>query len=237
MHFETIKRDEILPIIDQAKDSEEQKDILCDLLDCSKKELNALVKELRAERDSTTAKESTSGESAHMDVRNKRWTPEDLEKLSKLHKSGKTSKEIAAELGRSTTAVINKLRQLGVSDRSEQDALVRAVATNDELAEIAAYAGELEGLINKKDAEILTLQSALDASSAEKDRYNEELEAAWKTADEKEKALSVTEERLKSLRELLMKYDRKQTVLSSALAKSLEFIASMNAIIGEVLKA
>ena len=57
MQFKTVKRDEILPMIEQAKDVKEQKKILCDLLDCTMKELDALIRELRAERKQNGAAE------------------------------------------------------------------------------------------------------------------------------------------------------------------------------------
>ena len=56
MHFKTIKRDEVLPMLEQAKNKTEQKKILCDLLDCKCGELDELITELKIER--TQAKEN-----------------------------------------------------------------------------------------------------------------------------------------------------------------------------------
>ena len=114
--------------------------------------------------------------------------------------------------------------------------LLNRVAHDDELSDVAAYAKTLEATLSVRDSEIKALQERIDASAAQSDHYDEKLEEAWKAADEKAKALLFTEEKLKSARELLVKYDRKNTVLSSALAKSLEFIASLNGIISEALK-
>lgn len=50
MHFKTIKRDEVLPMLEQAKDKKEQKKALCDLLDCKPAELETLILELEGER-------------------------------------------------------------------------------------------------------------------------------------------------------------------------------------------
>lgn len=50
MHFKTIKRDEDLPMLDQAKNKKEQKKALCDLLDCKPAELETLILELEGER-------------------------------------------------------------------------------------------------------------------------------------------------------------------------------------------
>ncbi|MBE6537964.1 MAG: hypothetical protein E7671_00675 [Ruminococcaceae bacterium] len=56
MHFKTIERDEVLPMLEQTKNVKEQKEILCDLLDCNMKELNSLIRELRAEREEAEIK-------------------------------------------------------------------------------------------------------------------------------------------------------------------------------------
>lgn len=50
MHFKTIKRDEILIMLEQAKCKKEQKKVLCDLLDCKPHELETLILELEGER-------------------------------------------------------------------------------------------------------------------------------------------------------------------------------------------
>ncbi len=57
MHFKTIKRDEVLPMLEQAMNKTEQKKILCDLLDCRNEELEKLIKELESERAANKAKE------------------------------------------------------------------------------------------------------------------------------------------------------------------------------------
>lgn len=51
MHFKTIKRDEVLVNLEQAKNKKEQKKILCDLLECKPEELDELIKKLENERE------------------------------------------------------------------------------------------------------------------------------------------------------------------------------------------
>ena len=181
MHFKTIKRDEILPMIDQAKNKKEQKKILCQLLECDTGELDALIKKLKAE---------------------------------------KAEKAAQYELC-----------------EADDKALVKKVARDDELAAISAYANELQAKLKEKEAVIATLEAAIDASAAAEDQYKELIRDAEKKLEEKNAALTLTEERLRSARELLMKNDKKMTVLSDALAKALAFIASLNGILADILKA
>ena len=244
MRFHTIKRDEILPMIEQAKNPGEQMEILCDLLECSMEELLVLLEELKKER--TIKREKVPA------LKSGRWDEIELERLKKLHKKGLSSAEIADRLGRKKKAVIHMISVLkqkdvenNVCDKREKRVaaesvpakeLVERVAHDEELSDVAAYAKTLEATLSERDSEIKALQEQIDASAAQSDHYDEKLEEAWKAADEKAKALLFTEEKLKNARELLLKYDRKNTVLSSALAKSLEFIASLNGIISEALK-
>ena len=58
MHFKTIKRDEVLVLLEQAKNKKEQEKILCDLLECKPEELEKLIKELEGERAAHKAKEN-----------------------------------------------------------------------------------------------------------------------------------------------------------------------------------
>lgn len=178
MHFKTIKRDEILPMIEQTKAKKEQKAILCDLLDCTAKELEAIIRELKAER----------------------------------------KKKDAAE--------------------SENDGAVKAaakkVAESDELTEIAAYAKKLEGDLNAKEKELAEVRKA--AAEVEVS-LGEELEAAWREAEQRAKEAAVLKERTQDYLTQMLKSDKKVEILSIALSKSLEFIASLNAVIAEVLKA
>ena len=185
MHFKTIKRDEILPMIDQAKNKKAQKKILCQLLECDKGELDALIKELKA---------------------------------------GRAEKAVQYE----------PCKEIHVAD---DKALIKKIAEDDELAAISAYANELQAKLREKESEIATLQTALDASSALEVRYNELIRDAEKKLGEKNTDLKLTEERLISARELLLKNDKKMSALSDALSKALAFIASLNGVIAETLKA
>lgn len=188
MHFKTIKRDKILPMIDQAKNKKEQKKILCQLLECDTGELDALIKELKAEKAEKAAQYELCEEA-----------PDE-------------------------------------SPKADDKALIKKVAQDDELAAISAYANELQAKLREKESEIATLQTALDASTAVEDKYRELVRDAEKKLDERTSDLKFTEERLKSARELLMKNDKKMTMLSDALAKSLAFIASLNGVIADALK-
>ena len=180
MYFETIKRDEILPMIEQAKDKKEQKKILCDLLGCTMKELEALIRELKAER-----KKSENDETVK--------------------------------------------------------AAVKKVAESDELTEIASYAKKLEGELAAKDKELDEIKAELekerDAAAAKEDQFAEEIEAAWAEADSREKANEELKETQRRYAQRIIKSENKAEMLSAALSKSLEFIASLNAVIAEVLKA
>ena len=57
MHFKTIKRDEVLVNLEQAKNKAEQKKILCDLLECKPSELDELIKKLENEREARKLQE------------------------------------------------------------------------------------------------------------------------------------------------------------------------------------
>ncbi|MBR3966560.1 MAG: hypothetical protein IKJ91_05750 [Clostridia bacterium] len=189
MHFKTIKRDEILPMIDQAKNKKEQKKILCQLLECDTGELDALIKKLKAEKAEKAAQYELCEEAS------------------------------------------------GKAPEADDKALIKKVARDDELAAISAYANGLQAGLKEKEAVIATLETALDASAAAEDQYKELIRDAEKKLEEKNAALTLTEERLRSARELLMKNDKKMTVLSDALAKALAFIASLNGVIADILKA
>ena len=240
MHFKTIKRDKILPMIEQAKDKKEQKSILCDLLECKPSELEALICELEKEREANNV-------SPTPDIKSGKWEDTEIEQLKKLHGRGLGSAEIAKKIGRKQKSVIYKLSELNLNEAqyelceeapmADDKALIKKIAEDDELAAISAYANELQAKLKEKEAEIATLQTALDASSALEDRYSELIRDAEKKLEEKNTALKLTEDRLKSARELLLKNDKKMTILSDALAKSLAFIASLNCVIADFLKA
>ncbi len=240
MHFKTIKRDKILPMIEQAKDKKEQKSILCDLLECKSDELDVLIKELEKERTAANTE-------AVPEFKSGKWSDIELEQLKKLHGRGLGSAEIAAKLGRLQKSVIHKLAELKqdeaqyelCEDGKEADdkAPIKKALENDELTAANNYARELEIRLSERDSKIEALEKALDASCAAEDRYRELVKEAEESAEETKKALALSEERLKNCREHLMKYDREQTALSAALAKSLEFIATLNGVISKYLKA
>jgi hypothetical protein len=243
MHFKTIKRDKILPMIEQAKDKKEQKSILCDLLECNKDELEALICELEKER-------AANNLSPTPDIKSGKWEDTEIEQLKKLHGRGLGSAEIAAKLGRPQKSVTYKLAELRKEEAqyelceeapdetpaADDKALIKKVAQDDELAAISAYANELQAKLKEKELEIATLQTALDASTAIEDQYSELIRDAEKKLEEKNTDLKLTEDRLRSARELLMKNDKKMTMISDALAKSLAFIASLNGVIADALK-
>ncbi len=240
MHFETIKRDKVLPMIEQAKNKKEQKSILCDLLECKPNELEALICELEKEREANNV-------SPTPDIKNGKWEDTEIEQLRKLHGRGLGSAEIAKKIGRKQKSVIYKLSELNLNEaqyelceetlEADDKALIKKITHDDELAAISAYANELQAKLREKDAKIATLETALDASTAVEDRYKEIIRDAEKKLDERSSDLKFTEERLKSARELLLKNDKKMTILSDALAKSLAFIASLNGVIADTLKA
>ena len=240
MHFKTIKRDKVLTMIDQAKDKKEQKKILCDLLECKPSELDELINELEMEREANNV-------SPQPTIKSGKWENTEIEQLKKLHGRGLGSAEIAKKLGRKQKSVISMLSVLKQKDaqyelceetlKEDDEALIKKVARDDELAAISAYANELQAKLKEKESEIATLQTALDTSTAVEDRHNELIRDAEKKLEEKNVALTLTEERLRSARELLMKNDKKMTVLSDALAKALAFIASLNGVIADILKA
>lgn len=214
MHFKTIKRDKILPMIEQAKDKKEQKSILCDLLQCKPRELEELIKELENERAANVVEPAP-------DIKSGKWEDSEIEQLKKLRDRGLGSGEIAKKLGRLQKSVISKLSELKKheeqyelcedNDDASDKELAKKVAENDELAAISAYANELQARLKEKEAKIAALEKTLDASTA-------------------------AEESLKNCRELLLKYDKKISVLSEALSKALAFIASLNGVIADALK-
>ena len=122
------------------------------------------------------------------------------------------------------------------NDDASDKELAKKVAENDELAAISAYANELEARLKEKEAKIATLEKALDASTAAEDNYYDIVKEAEERAEEAGKALALSEERLKNCRELLLKSDKKISVLSEALSKALAFIASLNGVIADALK-
>ena len=109
MHFKTIKRDKILPMIEQAKDKKEQKSILCDLLECNKDELEALICELEKKRAANNLSPTPA-------IKCGRWEDSEIEQLKKLHGRGFGSGEIAKKIGRKQNSVIYKLAELKLDD-------------------------------------------------------------------------------------------------------------------------
>lgn len=244
MNFKTIKRDKVLPMIDQAKDKKEQKKILCDLLECKPSELDELINELETER-------AAGNIEVVPEFKSGKWSDIEIEQLKKLHGRGLGSAEIAKKIGRKQKSVTYKIAELNLNEEqyelceeasgeapeADDKALIKKVARDDELTAISAYANELQAGLKEKEAVIATLQTAFDASAAAEDQYKELIRDAEKKLKEKNAALTLTEERLRSARELLMKNDKKMTVLSDALAKALAFIASLNGILADILKA
>ncbi len=243
MHFKTINRDKVLPMIEQAKDKKEQKKILCDLLECKPSELEALITELKNERAANDVTPVSS-------IKSGKWEDSEIEQLKKLHGRGFGSGEIAKKIGRKQKSVIYKLAELKLDElqyepyketckeihEADDKALARKVAHSDELAAVSAYANELQAKLREKEAEIATLQAALDASAAIEDQYKELVWDAEKKLKEKNDALKLTEDRLRSARELLLKNDKKMSVISDAMSKALAFIASLNGVIADYSK-
>lgn len=82
MTFETIKRDEILGILREAKNVKEQKKILCDMLYCTPAELEKLIAELESEKK----------------ARHK-WTECENEELIYMYNSGMETEKICERFG------------------------------------------------------------------------------------------------------------------------------------------
>ena len=115
MNFKTIKRDKVLPMIDQAKDKKEQKKILCDLLECKPSELDELINELEMEREANNV-------SPQPTIKSGKWENTEIEQLKKLHGRGLGSAEIAKKIGRKQKSVISMLRW-GDRLNSEQNSM------------------------------------------------------------------------------------------------------------------
>ncbi len=203
MHFKTIKRDEILPMIEQAKNVKEQKKILCDLIDCSKKELEELIKELFEERGLESKKNETNKVAPKTESK-KTWSKDDIKRLRELRSIGKESKEIAEILGRSTQAVKSKCCELKIPKGDANAMPSNNVNKADELADIATYVKVLEKdieALNEDNKRLHYENSCLkehcenlkhriadherigDADAAENDSLNEKLEEAWQAAE------------------------------------------------------
>ena len=82
MTFETIKRDEILGILREAKNVKEQKKILCDMLYCTSAELEKLIAELESEKKAWH-----------------KWTERENEELIYMYNSGMETGKICERFG------------------------------------------------------------------------------------------------------------------------------------------
>lgn len=205
MNFDTIRRDEVLGWFEQAKDQETAKNVLCDFLGCSKKELEALLTELRAERAAHIAE----GEPKTA-IKTGAWSDGEIERLKKLCAAGKTRSEIAEALCRNPKSVTYKMGELKLKSNTQAQKKPDPDASrmNEQVNEIAAYAKELEREIKllknaneKLIIEKLDLEKAnsvlkedldglrrmaekdSDAAVAQGDSLTEELEAAWREAE------------------------------------------------------
>ena len=103
MTFETIKRDEILGILREAKDVKEQKKILCDMLYCTPAELEKLIAELEGEKK----------------ARHK-WTERENEELIYMYNSGMEAEKICERFGfEKAQALYDRLKTLRKSRKIE----------------------------------------------------------------------------------------------------------------------
>lgn len=186
MHFKTIKRDEILPMIDQAKNKKEQKKILCQLLECDTGELDALIKELKAEKAEKAAQYELCEEAS------------------------------------------------GEALKADDEALIKKVARDDELAAISAYANELQETLRLKDEEIEGLKRMREAEHKAFERRETEL------AKEIEQILrdaELAKDLRRDVEGSLMKSQHRNLIISELLSKSLEFITLINGVMSDLLKA
>ncbi len=103
MTFETIKRDEILGILREAKDVKEQKKILCDMLYCTPAELEKLIAELEGEK-----------KAKH------KWTERENEELIYMYNSGMEAEKICERFGfKNPQALYDRLKTLRKSRKIE----------------------------------------------------------------------------------------------------------------------
>lgn len=103
MTFETIKRDEILGILREAKNVKEQKKILCDMLYCTPAELEKLIAELEGEKK----------------ARHK-WTERENEELIYMYNSGMETGKICERFGfEKPQALYDRLKKLRKSGKIE----------------------------------------------------------------------------------------------------------------------
>ena len=103
MTFETIKRDEILGILREAKNVKEQKKILCDMLYCTPAELEKLIAELEGEKK----------------ARHK-WTERENEELIYMYNSGMETGKICERFGfEKPQALYDRVKKLRKSGKIE----------------------------------------------------------------------------------------------------------------------
>lgn len=103
MTFETIKRDEILGILREAKNVKEQKKILCDMLYCTPAELEKLIAELESEKK----------------ARHK-WTERENEELIYMYNSGMETGKICERFGfEKPQALYDRLKKLRKSGKGK----------------------------------------------------------------------------------------------------------------------
>lgn len=103
MTFETIKRDEILGILREAKNVKEQKKILCDMLYCTPAELEKLIAELEGEKK----------------ARHK-WTERENEELIYMYNSGMETGKICERFGfEKPQALYDRLKKLRKNGKIE----------------------------------------------------------------------------------------------------------------------
>lgn len=103
MTFETIKRDEILGILREAKNVKEQKKILCDMLYCTSAELEKLIAELESEKKAWH-----------------KWTERENEELIYMYNSGMETGKICERFGfEKPQALYDRVKKLRKSGKGK----------------------------------------------------------------------------------------------------------------------
>lgn len=238
MHFETIKRDEVLPMIEQAKNVKEQKEILCDLLDCADDELEELIEDLRAEKAKA---DSENNEAANIaPIKKGSYGFDEIKLMKKLLREGKSTGYIAKKLRRPVKNVSMRLAKLKKELEIEAE---NELCSRLESTPAPAQCDDFDAVI-ERDEELADIADYAKNLESEFEAVNEKLVIEAERANGLAVMLDKKEEELKDLRELFAwqthrthEQGEKCEALSDALAKALALIASLNRVIKAEVKA
>ncbi len=238
MHFETIKRDEVLPMLEQAKDPGAQKEILCDLLNCSDDELEELIGELREEK-AESENESIENLTKIAPIKKGSYGFDEIKLMKKLLREGKSTGYIAKKLRRPVKNVGMRLAKLKKELEIEAE---NELCSRLESTPAPAQCDDFDAVV-ERDEELADIADYAKNLESELEAANEKLVIEAERANGLTVMLDKKEEELKDLRELFAwqthrthEQGEKCEALSDALAKALALIASLNRVIKAEIK-